>query len=271
MVDTHERRAMKKLNGLAEINRYRAHSWRVPGWFPLVDFELFHTISEAQLEAGFRGDILEIGTYKGKSGILLTLCAEPTERVRLLDLYADIQYEANPDSRDYKKLDQSQTIKNLNRFGSKYELVIGNSLELPNLIPGTLHRIIHIDGSHQFEIVRHDLQNALRILSPEGVIILDDYSNFAYPGVARAFWEFYENNEIGIICATPARIYVTKKQYISSYQLALKELSLWRSSIGLGANEDLRFNLINYKGRKRLIQKVHSFLSLIILGISRIR
>ena len=271
MVDTHERRAMEKLNSLAKINKYKAHSWRVPGWFPLVDFELFRTISEAQLEAGFQGDILEIGTYKGKSGILLTLCAEPTERVRLLDLYADIQYEANPDSRDYKKLDQSQTIKNLNRFGSKYELVIGNSLELPNLIPGTLHRIIHIDGSHQFEIVRHDLQNALRILSPEGVIILDDYSNFAYPGVARAFWEFYENNEIGIICATPARIYVTKKQYISSYQLALKELSLWRSSIGLGADEDLRFNLINYKGRKRLIQKVHSFLSLIILGISRIR
>ena len=262
---------MEKLNGIAKINKYRAHSWRVPGWFPLVDFELFRTISEAQLQAGFQGDILEIGTYKGKSGILLTLLAQPAERVRLLDLYADIQYEANPDSRDYKKLNQSQTIKNLNRFGSKYELVIGNSLEIPSLIPGTSHRIIHIDGSHQYEIVRHDLQNALRILSPEGVIILDDYSNFAYLGVARAFWEFYENNEIGIICATPARIYVAKKRYISSYQLALKELSLWRGSVGLGTNEDLRFNLINYKGRKRLIQKVHSFLSLFILGISRIR
>lgn len=262
---------MEKLNGLAKINKYKAHSWRVPGWFPLVDFELFRTISEAQLQAGFQGDILEIGTYKGKSGILLTLLAQPTERVRLLDLYADIQYEANLDSRDYKKLNQSQTIKNLNRFGSKYELVISNSLEIPSLIPGTSHRIIHIDGSHQYEIVRHDLQNALRILSPEGVIILDDYSNFEYPGVARAFWEFYENNEIGIICATPARIYVAKKQYISSYQLALKELSLWRSSVGLGTSEHLRFNLINYKGRKRLIQKVHSFLSLLILGISRIR
>ena len=262
---------MEKLNGIAKINKYRAHSWRVPGWFPLVDFELFRTISEAQLQAGFQGDILEIGTYKGKSGILLTLLAQPTERVRLLDLYADIQYEANLDSRDYKKLNQSQTIKNLNRFGSKYELVISNSLEIPSLIPGTSHRIIHIDGSHQYEIVRHDLQNALRILSPEGVIILDDYSNFEYPGVARAFWEFYEKDEIGIICATPARIYVAKKQYISNYQLALKELNLWRSSISLGTNEDLSFNLVNYKGRKRLIQKVHSFLSLFILGISRIR
>ena len=250
MVDTNERRAMKKLNGLAEINRYRAHSWRVPGWFPLVDFELFHTISEAQLEAGFRGDILEIGTYKGKSGILLTLCAEPTERVRLLDLYADIQYEANPDSRDYKKLDQSQTIKNLNRFGSKYELVIGNSLELPNLIPGTLHRIIHIDGSHQFEIVRHDLQNALRILSPECVIILDDYSNFAYPVVARAFWEFYENTHLQIICATPSRIYLTQKIYVPQYKLTLERLSLQQSPVSFGPTEDGTFNLVTFKKSK---------------------
>ena len=84
MVDTHERRAMEKLNTLAKINKYRALSWRVPGWFPLVDFELFRTISEVQLEAGFHGDILEIGTYKGKSGILLTLCAEPTEKCDFL-------------------------------------------------------------------------------------------------------------------------------------------------------------------------------------------
>jgi hypothetical protein len=55
-------------------NKYRAHSWQAPGWFPVVDFELFRTISEAQVEAGFRGDISEIGTYRGKSGILLTFC-----------------------------------------------------------------------------------------------------------------------------------------------------------------------------------------------------
>lgn len=271
MVTTRERCAMEKSKGLAKIKKYRANSWQVPGWFTLVDFELFRAFSETQLELGFRGDILEIGTYKGKSGILLTLCAEPTEKVWLLDLYADIQYEVSSDSRDYKKLDQSQTIKNLNRFGSKYELVFGNSLEIPNLIPGTSHRIIHIDGSHQYEIVRQDLQNSLKILSPAGIIVLDDYSNFAYPGVARAFWEFYENNDLEIICATPARIYLAKKQVISIYQLALRELNLWRSSISLGTNENLSFNLVNYKGRKRLIQKVHSLLSLLILGISRIR
>jgi hypothetical protein len=262
---------MEKLSSATKIKKYRVNSWRVPGWFPLVDFDLFQAINKSQQELGCLGDILEIGTYKGKSGILLTLCAGPTETVRLLDLYADVRLEANPDSIDYKKLDENQTIKNLKKFGSEYELVFSNSLEIPKVIPKIPHRIIHIDGSHQYEVVRNDLQNALNLLSPEGVIVLDDYSNFAYPGVARAFWEFYENHEIGIICATPARIYVAKKQYISSYQLALKELSLWRSSISLGPNEDLKFNLINYKGRKRLIQKVYSFLSLFMLWISRIR
>ncbi len=130
--------------------------------------------------------------------------------MRLLGPYADFQYEANPDSKDYKKLDESRTIKNLNRFGSKYELVLGNPLELPNLIPGTSHRTIHIDRSLQYEIVRHNLQNSFTILSPEGGIVLNDDSNFAYPRVAPAIWAFYERNKLGIICPTPARIYVAE-------------------------------------------------------------
>jgi hypothetical protein len=58
--------------------------------------------------------------------------------------------------------------------------------------------------------VRHDLQNSFTILSPEGAIVLNDDSNFAYPRVAPAIWAFYERNKIGIIYATPARIYVAE-------------------------------------------------------------
>jgi len=261
---------MKKLNRAAKIKKYRVDSWRVPGWFPLIDFELFIAINMKQQELGFRGDILEIGTYKGKSGILLTLCAEPTETVRLLDLYADIQLEVNPDSRDYKKLDETQTIKNLNKFGSEHQLVFGNSLEIPKIIPKILHRIIHIDGSHQYEIVRNDLQNGLNLLSPDGVIILDDYSNIAYPGVARAFWEFYQDTHLEIIFATPSRIYVTHNQNAVKYQTVLKKLGQLQSSVGFGLTEEVTFNIVTFKGSRRLIQKVHSLLSLFVLGVSRI-
>jgi hypothetical protein len=261
---------MEKLSSAAKIKKYRVNSWRVPGWFPLIDFDLFLAINNRQQELGFLGDILEIGTYKGKSGILLTLCAKPTETVRLLDLYADIRLEANPDSIDYKQLDETQTIKNLNKFGSEYKLVFGNSLEIPKVIPKTPHRIIHIDGSHQYEIVRNDLQNALKLLSPDGVIILDDYSNLAYPGVAIAFWEFYENTHLEIIFATPSRVYVTHNQNAVNYQLILNQLSLLGSSVGFGTSEGVTFNIVTFKKSKRLIQKAHSLLSLFVLGASRI-
>jgi hypothetical protein len=261
---------MKKLSSAIKMKKYRSNSWRVPGWFPLVDFDLVLAINKLQQELGFLGDILEIGTYKGKSGILLTLCAKPTETVRLLDLYADIRLAANPDSKDYKKLDETQTIKNLNKFGSKYELVFGNSLEIPMIIPKTPHRIIHIDGSHQYEIVRNDLQNALNLLSPDGVIILDDYSNLAYPGVALAFWEFHEDNHIEIVFATTSRVYFTHKQIVVSYQVILENLSHLRISEGFGTTEGVTFNKVTFKGSKRFIQKAHSLLSLFVLGVSRI-
>jgi len=65
MVTNKERKRMEKLSSATEIRKYRVNSWRVPGWFPLVDFDLFLAINNRQQELGFLGDILEIGTYKG--------------------------------------------------------------------------------------------------------------------------------------------------------------------------------------------------------------
>ena len=148
--------------------------------------------------------------------------------------------------------------------------MFGNSLEIPMIIPKTPHRIIHIDGSHQYEIVRNDLQNALNLLSPDGVIILDDYSNLAYPGVALAFWEFHEDNHIEIVFATTSRVYFTHKQIVVSYQVILENLSHLRISEGFGTTEGVTFNKVTFKGSKRFIQKAHSLLSLFVLGVSRI-
>lgn len=261
---------MEKSRNMALISKYRANFWRVPGWFPLVDFEFLLNINGVQQITGVRGDILEIGTYKGKSGILLSLCAEKSETVRLLDLYTDIRLTKNIESIDYKSLNDGLTRKNLNKYGSKYELVFGNSLEIPSLIPTEPHRIIHIDGSHQYEIVRRDLENALNLLSRRGVIVLDDYRNVDYPGVSRAFWEFYESNDLEIICATPSRIYMTQKEFTEMYLMAIKKLSHLQISQSLGGADMNVFDLITFKGRKKLIQKIHSFMSLLVLFMCRI-
>ena len=44
--------------------------------------------------------------------------------------------------------------------------------------------VVFIDGSHSYEYVRSDTAAALRMLSPRGAIVWDDYP--AFPGVYRA-------------------------------------------------------------------------------------
>jgi len=248
------------------IKRYRKSFWRVPGWFPLLDFELFTTLNDLQTSLGCKGDILEIGTYKGKSGILLTLFAQRDEKVRLLDLYSKIEFQKEIDSTHYKDLTAAKTLKFLKKYGNEHELVEGNSVDILKLVPNTKNRIIHIDGSHQYSTVQEDLKNSLELLSSLGVIILDDYANFNYPGVARAFWDFYDEAEVEIIWATQTRVYFTRKNDVVSYQKKLTGSGFTVSVITLDAYRE-NFDLVTLRGKKLLYQKIQSLLSLVVLGI----
>lgn len=248
------------------IKRYRKSFWRVPGWFPLLDFELFTELNDLQTNLGCKGDILEIGTYKGKSGILLTLFAQKDEKVRLLDLYSKIEFQKEIDSAHYRDLTAEKTLKFLKKYGNEHELVEGNSVDIPKLIPSTKNRIIHIDGSHQYSTVQEDLKNSLESLSSLGVIVLDDYANFNYPGVARAFWDFYGSGEVEIIWATQTRVYFTRKSDVVSYQKKLTRKGFTVSVVTLEADRK-NFDLVTLQGKMRLFQKIQSLLSLAVLGL----
>jgi predicted O-methyltransferase YrrM len=62
---------------------------------------------------------------------------------------------------------------------------------------------IFIDGNHSYESVRLDLENAVKMLKPNGIIGIDDYINYMVEpdqssiseyGVIRAVTEFLVNN-----------------------------------------------------------------------------
>ncbi len=252
------------------ISRYKYQSWIVPGWFTLTDHELFVAISSIQDKFAISGNLLEIGTFCGKSGALLSLLASPQETVSLLDLFDDLKFEGNLDTPEYRKMKMANVRKNLDKFGLRYKLVVGNSLEITNLIPVTPHRIIHIDGSHQYEVVKIDLLNALKYLADGGVIVVDDYRNFQYPGVGRAFWEFVQNNEMHLICSTPTKAYITPTNLSLAYKEELKKLNGQRLSLNIVSGGKDEFDLVYLRLSKSIIQKFLSAASLVKLKFSSI-
>lgn len=52
---------------------------------------------------------------------------------------------------------------------------------------------IFIDGGHDYEVVKSDTQKAMKMLSPQGTIVWDDY-NPSFPGVFRCVNEFAKNH-----------------------------------------------------------------------------
>src|SRR6185436_5782206 len=86
-------------------------------------------------------------------------------------------------------------LDNMRRFappgvGDRIRILRGSSAALTPDQTGTRCRIVHIDGGHESADVHADLAVADRALLDDGIVVLDDFHNFAWPGVAEGFFSY---------------------------------------------------------------------------------
>ena len=79
-------------------------------------------------------------------------------------------------------------------FPDRHQLFLGNSLTtVPNYIqenPGKTFDFIFIDGGHDYETVKNDLECCAEVVDNGGTILCDDYNLSYAPGVKKAIDEF---------------------------------------------------------------------------------
>ena len=51
-----------------------------------------------------------------------------------------------------------------------------------------------LDGGHDYETVKNDLNNCIEVVNKNGTILCDDYNLSYAPGVKKAIDEFVANN-----------------------------------------------------------------------------
>lgn len=82
-----------------------------------------------------------------------------------------------------------------------------------------------IDGDHSYQSTKNDLQLAIKLLSPNGVLVVDD-THYKLPGVNEALSDFLkENKDFCIICKTDSETFLCRsKSWENYYNFALLEL-----------------------------------------------
>jgi len=169
---------------------------RIDGWFWPAAAYLFAWIDEQQRRSGITGNLFEIGTYHGKSAALLARLQRTGERFGVCDLFGR---EVDRMQRPQRVVGKPATgflakfLHNLQRFGPSIldvNVFLGASGRLDVADTTDRCRLFHIDGGHEASDVYGDLEVADRALLPDGIVILDDFHNFAWPGVAEGFFQF---------------------------------------------------------------------------------
>ena len=90
----------------------------------------------------------------------------------------------------------------LKKFKNNVHLIKGNSNKVLKEIDMSKIDYVFLDGGHDYETVKNDLNNCSQVINNNGTILCDDYDLSYAPGVKKAIDEFVANNNFNceIVC-----------------------------------------------------------------------
>jgi hypothetical protein len=191
----------------------------VVGLFEDIDFLLFDRILTDQTGKGLKGDLLEIGTFMGKSAIVIGLHAQDAERLIVCDIFEDSTADTANDR------ENAASYGGLTRqaFESTYARYVPRSATILQELSSHVRehvqdgsiRFAHIDGSHLFKVVEGDIANVRHLLGGGGVVVFDDFRAVHSPGVAAAVWAAVANDGLLPICLSDTKFYGTWSESVA--------------------------------------------------------
>jgi len=142
----------------------------IPGWFTISSYGVWRALLDFQEDV--RGDVLEIGIWRGRSTAVLAGYRRPGEKLYLCDL----------------NLDEGAVHSALRSVGASTDDLVPLSGPSAGL-EGRLNlsamrdsiRWMHIDGEHTGATVSRELALANRVLHPDGILVIDDFFSPRYP------------------------------------------------------------------------------------------
>lgn len=187
---------------------------KLEGWFWNHSAVTMSTVLERTNRRRANGsDMLEIGSYHGKSAFFIAHYLRKSETLYCCDLFAKNQEGGVGNHCDEERFRENAS-KYLPLIHGKLSTVKCDSIHIRQMLPeGKKFRFIHVDGNHTYNHTLNDLQNSFSMLHHEGVICLDDWTNHDWPQVGKALMDFMHEHKgkiLPILC-DPSKIYLAHR------------------------------------------------------------
>ena len=86
----------------------------------------------------------------------------------------------------------------LKKFETNIHLIQGNSNKVLKKLDMSKIDYVFLDGGHEYNTVKNDLDNCVEVIKKGGTVLCDDYNLGSAPGVKRAIDEFVQKNQLSI-------------------------------------------------------------------------
>ncbi|MGE3960054.1 MAG: class I SAM-dependent methyltransferase [Dehalococcoidia bacterium] len=198
------------------VEKYLEHLTSVRGWLHPDSAHIISDLSDIQRECGVSGAVGEVGVKWGRLFILLHLKAAPGERSLAIDTFDDRV------AREFHRNTERWT------GGTDFTLFRRSSLDVhPRDVLNAVGRcrLLSIDGGHEEETVLNDLELADAVIEDGGVVIVDDFFNPKWPGVAGATARYLLQHEAGGLrpfATSPGKVYLAGPEHRDAYRSQLE-------------------------------------------------
>lgn len=200
------------------VKEYLNNAHKVDGWLDQYSAICISDLSRFQSQNGINGSVGEIGVHLGRLLILLKLTAKPDEKCFALDVFGE-------------RHDCNTFLRNVHRWTGDTDMTVIQSSSR-NIKPADIIdavgqcRLVSIDGGHSEDLVYNDLQLIEAILTERGAVILDDFFNQTWPGVAAGATRFFLDplTKIRPFAISPNKVYLAAPENHALYRDAFRRM-----------------------------------------------
>lgn len=148
-------------------------------------------------------EIIEIGTFDGRTTLNLAVNSDPTTPIFTLDLPPELATKFALDHGERKFVEKPVPGERYRRASppwqdstAKITQLLGDSGTFDWSAHFGKAGLVFVDGSHAYDYAKHDTEMAFKMVAPGGMVLWHDYG--VWEGVTRALEELEAERKLGL-------------------------------------------------------------------------